>query len=127
MKIVRIVGQVFINGVPAEVGMDVLPEDMLDARDAEVEFENGAVLLNINANFGYLIGIKNSAEPTFLSQPFQFLQPAGPFVTSDGLVGTIEYDLTPVGIEIPTPQPTEAPTPQPTEAPTPQPAEVLEL
>lgn len=43
MKIVRIIGNVFVNTVPAEVGTDVLPGDMLDARDAEAELDSGEV------------------------------------------------------------------------------------
>lgn len=43
MKIVRIVGNVFVNTVPAEVGTTVVPGDMLDARAAEAELDNGNV------------------------------------------------------------------------------------
>jgi hypothetical protein len=93
MKIVRIIGNVFVNGLPAEVGMDVLPEDLLDARDAEVEFENGAVLINISANFGYLIGIRNVAEipstPTVQAVEF-----TSPITTSEGLVINPPIELT---------------------------------
>lgn len=41
MKIVRIVGNAFINTVPASVGDFVKPYDMLDTRQATVVFEDG--------------------------------------------------------------------------------------
>jgi hypothetical protein len=62
MKIVRIVGQVFINSLPAEVGSEVLPEDMLDVRDAEVELEDGTLFISICSRFGDLMGLSNGSE-----------------------------------------------------------------
>jgi len=62
MKIVRIVGQVFINGVPAEVGSEVLPQDMLDVRAAEVELEDGAVFISICARYCDLMGLNIESQ-----------------------------------------------------------------
>ena len=41
MKIVKIVGNAFINTVPAVEGDYVKPYDMLDTREATVTFEDG--------------------------------------------------------------------------------------
>lgn len=93
MKIVRIVGNVLVNGLPAEVGMEVLPEDMLDARGgAEVEFENGAVFISISANFGCLIGLQDFEQIPSTSA-VQTVEPAIETTPSETVEFTPAVDL----------------------------------
>lgn len=47
MKIVKIVGNAFINTVPASVGESVKPYDMLDTRQATVTFEDGTEIIGM--------------------------------------------------------------------------------
>lgn len=56
MKIARIVGQVFVNTVPAEVGTEVYYGDMIDARDATVELDNGKLFIGICTRLGDVYG-----------------------------------------------------------------------
>lgn len=44
MIIKKLVDNVYINGVPAQIGMSIKPYDMIDARQGVVEFESGSQL-----------------------------------------------------------------------------------
>lgn len=47
MKIVKIVGNAFINTVPAKLGDDVKAYDMLDTREATVVFDDGTEIIGM--------------------------------------------------------------------------------
>lgn len=68
MKIVRIVGQVFVNSKPVEVGSEVLLGDMLDARGAEVELDNGTVYVGFCGRTGGTITEIIAPEPAVVQK-----------------------------------------------------------